>query len=108
MRENWPHAPPHYFTAHGTYIITAVTLHRKPLFNSGTKLDFLCDTTFELANDYELTLQAWVKKEEKRREDARALPKSRDWGTKRVHRARWILKQSAFSRRAKSDSDEIL
>src|SRR5947209_20432934 len=60
MREKWPHAPPHYFTAHGTYIITAATLHRKPLFNSGTKLDFLCDTTFELAKDYELTLQAWA------------------------------------------------
>src|SRR6267378_6972511 len=60
MRENWPHAPPHYFTAHGTYIITAATLHRKPLFDSGTKLDFLCDTTFELAKDYELTLQAWA------------------------------------------------
>src|SRR2546430_11729663 len=29
-------------------------------FNSGTKLDFLCDTTFELAKDYELTLQAWA------------------------------------------------
>src|SRR5881296_2651417 len=60
MRENWPDAPPHYFTAHGTYIITAATLHRKPLFNSGTKLDFLCDTSFELAKDYELTLQAWA------------------------------------------------
>ena len=22
MRESWPHAPPHYFTAHGTYLIT--------------------------------------------------------------------------------------
>ena len=44
MRESWPHAPPHYFTAHGIYIITAATLHRKPLFNSGTKLDFLRDT----------------------------------------------------------------
>jgi hypothetical protein len=26
MRESWPHAPPHYFTPHGTYIITAATL----------------------------------------------------------------------------------
>ena len=60
MRESWPHAPPHYFTAHGIYIITAATLHRKPLFNSGTKLDVLRDTTFELAKDYELTLQAWA------------------------------------------------
>jgi putative transposase len=60
MRENWPHAPPHYFTAHGTYIITAATLHRKPLFDSGAKLDVLRDTTFELARNYALTLQAWA------------------------------------------------
>jgi REP-associated tyrosine transposase len=60
MRENWPHAPPHYFTAHSTYIITAATLHRKPLFDSGAKLDVLRDTTFELARNYALTLQAWA------------------------------------------------
>ena len=39
MRENWPDAPPHYFTPNGTYVITAATLHRKPVFDSGTKLD---------------------------------------------------------------------
>ena len=39
MRESWPHAPPHYFTLHGTYIITAATLHRAPLFGSDAKLD---------------------------------------------------------------------
>jgi len=60
MRESWPHAPPHYFTAHGTYLITAATLHRKPLFDSGTKLDLLRDTIFELAKNYALTLQAWA------------------------------------------------
>ena len=39
MRENWPDALPHYFTPNGTYVITAATLHRKPVFDSGTKLD---------------------------------------------------------------------
>jgi hypothetical protein len=29
MADSWPHAPPHYFTPHGTYIITAATLHRE-------------------------------------------------------------------------------
>src|SRR5947208_13818051 len=58
MRESWPHAPPHYFTPHGTCIITAATLHRAPLFGSGAKLDLLRDTTFELARNYALTLQA--------------------------------------------------
>jgi putative transposase len=60
MRESWPHAPPHYFTPHGIYIITAATLHRKPLFDSRAKLDLFRDTTFELAKPHELILQAWA------------------------------------------------
>jgi putative transposase len=60
MLEGWPHAPPHYFTAHGTYIITAATLHRKPLFDSSVKLDLLRDTTFDLGKSYQLILQAWA------------------------------------------------
>ena len=60
MRENWPHAPPHYFTPNGIYIITAATLHRKRLFDSKAKLNFFRDTTFELAKNYQLILQAWA------------------------------------------------
>jgi REP element-mobilizing transposase RayT len=60
MQENWPHAPPHSFTPHGTYIIKAATLHRKSLFDSGSKLTLLRDTTFELAQNYALILQAWA------------------------------------------------
>ena len=60
MQGSWPHAPPHYFTAHGTYIITAATLHRKRLFDTGLKLDLLRDTTFEMARNYALVLQAWA------------------------------------------------
>ena len=60
MHAFWPHAPPHYFTPNGTYIITAATLHRKPLFNSDAKLDLFRDTTFELATNYQLILQAWA------------------------------------------------
>ena len=56
MRENWPHAPPHYFTPNGIYIITAATLHRKRLFDSKAKLNLLRDTTFELARNYQLIL----------------------------------------------------
>jgi REP-associated tyrosine transposase len=58
MRESWPHAPPHYFTPGGTYIITAAAMHRKPLFDSGAKLDLLRDTMFDLAKNYALILQA--------------------------------------------------
>ena len=60
MHHNWPHAPPHYFTARGVYIITAATLHRKPLFDSKAKLDLFRDTTFDLVSDYALMLQAWA------------------------------------------------
>jgi putative transposase len=60
MRESWPHAPPHYFTPQGVYLITAATLDRKRLFDSGAKLNLLRDTTFDLAKSYELLLQAWT------------------------------------------------
>jgi putative transposase len=60
MGQSWPHAPPHYFTSQGTYIITAATLHRKPRFDSDAKLDLFRDTTFDLARDYALILQAWA------------------------------------------------
>src|SRR5215831_2122142 len=60
MQNGWPQAPPHYFTPHSTYILTASTLDRKPLFNCGAKLDLVRDTTFELARSYTLILQAWA------------------------------------------------
>ncbi len=41
-------------------MITAATLHRAPLFNSGTKLDVSRDTTLDLAKNYALVLQAWA------------------------------------------------
>jgi putative transposase len=60
VHKPWPHAPPHYFTANSTYIITGATLHRKPLFDSGAKLNFFCEETFELVANYCLSLQAWA------------------------------------------------
>jgi putative transposase len=60
MRESWPHAPPHYFTPGGTYIITAATVRRKQLFDSAAKRDLLRNTTFERAKNYALILQAWA------------------------------------------------
>src|SRR5215470_18320741 len=60
MQESWPHAPPHSFSPRGSYIVTAATLHRKRLFDSRAKLDLFRDTTFELAKNYGLILQAWA------------------------------------------------
>jgi N,N'-diacetyllegionaminate synthase len=56
----WHHAPPHHFTPNGTYILTASTLHKAPLFDSPAKLDVLRDTIFALASDYHLTVEAWA------------------------------------------------
>jgi putative transposase len=60
MQNSWPHAPPHYFTPYGTYILTAATLYRKPLFDCSAKLDLMRETTFEFARNYALILQAWA------------------------------------------------
>ena len=56
----WPHAPPHHFEPTGTYIITAGTLHKLPLFNSPAKLDLFQETAFELIAAYRLQLEAWA------------------------------------------------
>jgi putative transposase len=56
----WPHAPPHYFTPQGVYLITGGTLHKAPLFNSPVKLDLFRDTTFELLAAYSIDLRAWA------------------------------------------------
>ena len=60
MHESWPHAPPHYFTPGGTYIITAATLCRKRLFDIEAKLTLFRDITLKLAKNYSLVLQAWA------------------------------------------------
>ena len=37
----WPHAPVHRVSEHGTYIVTAATLHKQHLFHDHARLDFL-------------------------------------------------------------------
>ena len=56
----WPHAPPHHFTPHGVYMLTAGTLNKAPLFNTAVKLDLFRDITFQLVEDYSLSLRAWA------------------------------------------------
>jgi putative transposase len=41
-------------------MITAATLHREPLFNTGGKLDLFRDTVFELIKNDGLILQTWA------------------------------------------------
>ena len=58
MSAPWPHAPPHHFTPHGIYLLTAGTLHKAHLFPTPAKLDLFRDTTLELAANYRLKVQA--------------------------------------------------
>ena len=44
----WPHAPPHDFTPHGVYMLTAGTLHKASLFDTAAKLDLFRNTTLDL------------------------------------------------------------
>jgi putative transposase len=60
VQKPWPHAPPHYFTPHGIYLLTAGTLHKSPLFNAPAKLDLFRDTSFNLLADYAISLRAWA------------------------------------------------
>jgi putative transposase len=60
MPDPWPHAPPHYFTPQGTYMLTAGTNQKARLFDTPVKLDLLANAIFQLADAYALTLQAWA------------------------------------------------
>ena len=60
MQNPWPHAPPHHFTPHAVYMITAGTLHKTPLFTTPAKLDLFRHTSFKLLDDYSISLHAWA------------------------------------------------
>jgi len=57
---DWPHAPLHRVSNHGTFIVTASTLHKLPLFRGGAALDLLHDTLLKLAKQHGWTLEAWA------------------------------------------------
>ena len=55
----WPHAPLHRVSNHGTFIVTAATLHKQPLFCGPRLLDLLHDSLLNLALHYGWSLEAW-------------------------------------------------
>jgi putative transposase len=57
---NWPHSPAHFLHEAGTYIVTAGTFKKAPLFKSVTRLTFLTNWILELADRYGWSLQAWA------------------------------------------------
>ena len=56
----WPHAPVHKTSEHGTYIVTAGTLHKEHFFRGKERLDFLESKLLELAKEYGWHLEAWA------------------------------------------------
>ncbi len=57
---NWPHAPLHRLSEHGTYIVTAGTLQKEHLFRGPERLDLLETQLLALARQHGLHLEAWA------------------------------------------------
>ncbi len=59
-RSDWPHAPTHQLSEHGTFIVTASTLQRDHIFRTAEKLTWLESHLLKLANEFQLQLEAWA------------------------------------------------
>jgi len=57
---DWPHSPLHRLSEGGTYIVTAATYEKAPVFRSGPRLALLCNTLLKLSAEYAWSLQAWA------------------------------------------------
>lgn len=57
--DHWPHAPAHCLTMGGTYIVTAGTYRKLPIFNSPKRLSLLCRALFDRCVAEGWELQAW-------------------------------------------------
>jgi putative transposase len=56
----WPHAPVHRLSEHGTYLVTAGTLHKQHHFHCARRLEVLEEKLLELARHYGWQLEAWA------------------------------------------------
>jgi putative transposase len=57
---DWPHAPLHRLTEHGTYMVTAATYGKEHYFRGPDRLDYLQATLFSLAKETGWRLEAWA------------------------------------------------
>jgi putative transposase len=57
---DWPHAPLHRLSNHGTYIVTAATLHKQHCFRRPACLDLLESALLRLAKEFGWQLEAWA------------------------------------------------
>ncbi len=57
---DWPHAPAHRLSEHGTYIVTTGTLHKDHLFRGPERLDLLETQLLTLARQHGVQVEAWA------------------------------------------------
>jgi len=60
VAKSWPHTPIHKTSEHGTYIVTAGTLHKEHFFRGKERLDLLESKLLELAKESGWQLEAWA------------------------------------------------
>ena len=58
--KDWPHAPMHRLSEHGTFIVTAGTLYKQHFFRTPDRLNYLEGKVLELAKRYGWQLEAWA------------------------------------------------
>jgi putative transposase len=58
--KDWPHAPLHRISDHGTFIVTAGTLLKEHWFRGAQALDLLESTLLRLSKEFGWQLEAWA------------------------------------------------
>jgi putative transposase len=58
--KDWPHAPLHRLSEHGTYIVTAGTLHKEHWFRGSDRLDLLESAMLRVMKNSGWRLEAWA------------------------------------------------
>jgi putative transposase len=60
IAKQWPHAPLHHLSEHGTYMVTTGTYLKAHIFYDSERLDLLESALLTLAGKYEWHLEAWA------------------------------------------------
>src|SRR5262249_16220863 len=60
VRKDWPHAPIHRLSEHGTFLVTGATINKEHFFRGLDELTFLESELLRLAKQFEVALEAWA------------------------------------------------
>ncbi len=58
--KDWPHAPLHRLSRHGTFIVTGGTLHKQHRFQGAERLDLLETALLEVLKEFRWRVEAWA------------------------------------------------